>query len=358
MILINVHLLPNIYDETNLTGEFTVMSVRSPDIFTIAWATERVEDLSQATVGTRLLQLSFPPITSAQLARNPQTYKHRFNRVTRIERAATSGNPLRVRVTTLFPHGRLDGDTVVLSQTNTDPSIDGAYKVIPESEDALLITVPSALMSAGYRGILATDHQFVLYGVKAVVGFLASDLNGIPFEVRDVVDENNIVFSARSGFAVTTSSGGGENLRISSRLHGFRGTQTNSITRDGLAFRPINLSGGNYCFLTVPSFGMYSTMLNTGPVKDILAKLLLTDAPGNFIFNSAVAAPLVFSEGAMQRLYELDFQWVDARGDLLSFSGMEWSCTLAVTCKVQVDDRNYQSSVVFLPKSGAKPQQR
>jgi len=346
----NTFLMPNLYDDTNPQGEFDILSIRSPDVFTIDRETVRVEDDSQATVGTRLLQLTFPRITAGDIARDPAVYKRRFNRVSRIENAG----PGSVRLTTLFPHGRKTGDVICLAETNSQPLLDGTYTVVAEADDALLIDTQVSVQRPGFRGILSSDHEFVLYGATAVGGFLAADLNDINFRVRDVIDENNIVFSAKSGFATTTTTGGGENLRISSRLHGFRGTQTNSISRDGLAFRPINLSGGTYCFLTVPTFGRYSTMLNTGTVKNILAKLLLTDAPGNFIFNSYVTAPLVFSDGAMQRLYDLDFQWVDSRGDQLTFSGMEWSCTLAVTCRVQVDDRNYQSSVVMLPRTGAR----
>jgi len=348
--LYNSYLLPNIYDDLNPNGEFEVANVLSPDVFSLDRETFRVEDISQATIGTQLIQMTFPPITPGVLARDPLVYKQRFNRITRLENAS----PGLVRLTTLFPHGRKDTDVVVLSETNSVPSLDGPHVVQVEDTDALLISGP-ALTASGYKGRLATDHDFVLYGVREVGGFLSTDLNGIAFSVREVIDENNIVFSVRSGFAITTTSGGGDAVRITSRLHGFRGTQTNTVSRDGLAFQPINLAGGTYCFLTVPTFGKYSTMLNTGSVKNILAKLLLTDAPGNFIFNSYVAAPFVLSDGAMQRLYELDFQWLDMYGDHLTFAGMEWSCTLAVTCKVQVDDRNYQSSVVFLANPKVAP---
>ena len=90
-------------------------------------------------------------------------------------------------------------------------------------------------------------------------------------------------------------------------------------------------------------------MLFTGGVKNIFAKLLLTDAPGNFIFNSAVASPLRFTPSPLQRLQEIDFLWVDRYGYTLTFAGLEWSCTIAITCRVQQDDRNYQPSVVVLP---------
>lgn len=350
--LYNTHLLPNIYDENNPEGVFDVIQIVSPDVFAINWETLAVVSVSTAYIGTRIIQLTFPTITPAYLELFPGAWKKRFNRVTRIEAipSLTPGLPvLLARVTTLFSHGLQTGDTVTLAKTNSFPVIDGSYIVTFLEDDAFQISLEEPLIATGYRGVIGFDHGFRLYGAKAVGGFRASDINGFSFNVREIIDENNILFTVKSGFSSTSVTGGGGNLRIGSKIHGFAGVQKNTISRDERPYRPVNLAGSNYCFLTVPSFGRFSGMLYTGGVKNIFAKLLLTDAPGNFIFNSAVASPLRFVPSPLQRLQEIDFSWVDRYGYTLTFAGLEWSCTIAVTCKVQQDDRNYQSSVVILP---------
>jgi hypothetical protein len=347
--LIDVYLKPNIYTDLNPEGIFDVLQVLSPDVFTIDWYSYEVVNVTRGCVGTQIMQLTFPPLDLEKAAANPLLWKKRFNRITKIDEWAPPGwADLGVRFTTLFPHGRRAGDSVNVSGTNCVPIMDGVHVVQYADEDTMVVSGP-ALNREGYKGILADDYSFTLYGVDATGGFTSADINGRNFIVRDVIDENNFTFSTNSGFAVSSTSGGGRAVRISSKIHGFRPTQTNGLGSIGLAFRPVNLAGNTYCFLTLPMFGRHSTMLYTGPVKNILAKLLLTDTPGNFIFNSAVASPMVFDGGALQRMNELDFLWVDPFGDTLSFSGMEWSCTLAITCKTQTDDRNYQSSVVMLP---------
>ena len=348
--LYNTDLLPNIYDANNPDGEFDVIQISSPDVFAIDWETVSVVSVGTAYVGTRIMQLTFPTITPDYLEEYPGAYQKRFNRVTRIE-PIPSVNPavFLARITTLFSHGLHTGDQVTLGATNSVPSADGNYTVTFLEDDAFQVSLAGPISAIGYRGTIGLNHEFRLYGAKAMGGFQASDINGMPFKVRDIIDENNILFTLRSGFSSSAMTGGGENLRISSALHGFAGTQTNSVSRDERPFRPVNLAGSNYCFLTVPSFGRFSSMLYTGVVKNIFAKLLLTDAPGNFIFNSAVATPLRFQPGVLQRLQEIDFAWVDRYGDTLTFAGLEWSCTIAVTCKVQLDNRNYQPSVIILP---------
>ena len=351
--LYNTHLLPNIYDENNPDGVFDVIQIVSPDVFAIDWETFSVVSVSTAYIGTRIMQLTFPTITPAYLELFPSAFRKRFNRVTRIESMPV--DPLLVfpvypiRVTTLFSHGLRTDETVSLGETNSTPAVDGSYVATYLEDDAFQINLTEPLSATGFRGTIGLDHEFRLYNAKAVGGFRASDINAVPLKVREIIDENNVLFTVKSGFSSSSVSGGGENLRISSKIHGFAGVQKNSISRDERPYRPVNLAGSNYCFLTVPTFGRFSGMLFTGGVKNIFAKLLLTDAPGNFIFNSAVASPLRFTPSPLQRLQEIDFLWVDRYGYTLTFAGLEWSCTIAITCRVQQDDRNYQPSVVVLP---------
>ena len=122
------------------------------------------------------------------------------------------------------------------------PNIDGDYTVKPVDGDSFIISSadmsnPLTITTPGFAG--SFDYVFYLYNVTPFGGFTANDLNGVPFEVRDIIDADNFTFTGRYGFSKFGETGGGDAIRINSKLHGWRGTQDNSP--GGTLYKPIRL---------------------------------------------------------------------------------------------------------------------
>jgi hypothetical protein len=126
-------------------------------------------------------------------------------------------------------------------------------------------------------------------------------------------------------YATFTESGGGTNVYISSNYHGFNGVQQN--TKNSLLNRSINLEGENYSFLTCPQL---ATMMNTGTVKDIFARITLDQSPGYVCFNF-LSNPKNFDTVPLEKLTELEFGVVNYDSTLYEFNDLDFSMTLEIT---------------------------
>lgn len=89
----------------------------------------------------------------------------------------------------------------------------------------------------------------------------------------------------------------------------------------------INLSGENYFFITSQ---ILKNMEDTGGVNNVFAKILLTDVPGNYIFNSFVKDDLIF-ENPIARLSKIRFQCKTHDGNLVDFNNIDHSFCLELT---------------------------
>lgn len=334
IFLNNFHVSPSVYENDRYKGIFQVYAVPSPDVFTIRYFIEHVSDVTNAFVGTQTFSMYYPG--------------HGFNRITDIQQIG----PNLVQITTLFDHGFDEKSTVRLSKTNCSPNVDGFYKVTPIDSDSFAIssadpTNALTLIRPGFRGILTSDHVFYLYNVKPVGGFTASDLNNVPFTIREIIDADNFTFSGNYGFSKYAETGGGPDVRINSKLHGWRGTQSN--TMNGELYKPIKLSGDNYAFMCIPGLNSDS-ISNSGPVKDIFAKVFISAVPGVTIFNEFDASPIDFPR-PIPLLNELRFVITSPDNHAISFGGLDYSFGLEVTEMVQVDENNEQNSTRLAPPS-------
>ncbi|KAJ3011266.1 UNVERIFIED_CONTAM: hypothetical protein HDU68_001764, partial [Siphonaria sp. JEL0065] len=101
--------------------------------------------------------------------------------------------------------------------------------------------------------------------------------------------------------------GGGRYLRITSDIYGWNTPQTNlvptyttnyfdntqpnpNLQQDLILkpspYKPIALCGDNYLFLCTPNLFTDETAISTtSNVKDVFAKVFLTDLPGTVLFN-------------------------------------------------------------------------
>ncbi len=267
---------------------------------------------------------------------------HNFNKIVSIQN--TTGTPSNqtygnlIAIQTQLPHNFTNNQLVRFTQTNTTPIIDDGYYVNVINEDTITIPYSFPLISPGTSGIVGFDQKFYLYDAINVGGISESNINSKQFIVRDIVDENTFTFYNSGSFATSIETGGGGNLYISSLIHGFNGQQTN--TKNNILNRSINLQGENYSFLCSPQL---STMLNTGQVKNIFARISLSESPGSMVFTY-LSNPKSFDTVPLNSLEELEFSILNYDGTFYEFNDLDYSFTLEIT-EVQdvIDNFNFSS---------------
>ena len=326
-------LLNNVVSTPILSLPYTITSILDSTSFLIP---VYLESLDQSTfnnqtayISTGLVTLSFP--------------NHGFNNIVAISNATiftqsignTIYNVQPITITTLLPHNLTVGNIIRLSKTNTTPNIDGGgyvvysinsndtFTIIKSSNPSItfdpLTNIPSVL-----TGIIGLNHDFYLYNVEEVGGISKILINGVPFTVRDIIDENTFTFIIPNAYATTSDTGGGNNVYTSSLYHGFNGIQTN--TKNNILTRSINLQGEDYCFLTCPQL---DTMLNTGSVQNIFARISLDQPPGYVCFKF-LSNPKHFNIIPLDKLSELEFSVVNYNNTLYDFNDLDFSFTLEI----------------------------
>jgi hypothetical protein len=305
----NILTLPSVVDKNS--GIHEVYSIPNSTSFTINYKTTSFDpttiDNGTAYVGTRIVTISFP--------------YHGFNTIISI----TNSGAGILQLITQLPHNLSNGDKIRIGSSNCIPSIDdGGYEVTVLSSDTFTIPFVPALSAPGTFGILGMSNDFYLYGATELGGLTSEDLTSNLHSVRDILDEHTITFNA-DNYASSTAKGGGGNVFISSLKHGFNGTQNN--TKNSLLNRSINLEGENYAFLCCPQL---ATMMNTGSVKDIFARITLDQSPGSMVFTY-LSNPKEFDTVPLDKLSELEFSVLNWNNTLFDFNDLDYSFVLEIT---------------------------
>jgi hypothetical protein len=295
-----------------IPSSLTISAVESDTSFLIPYSFSSVDTQNinngTAIIGTGIIKVSFPA--------------HGFNQIVNV----SSGGSGQVIIQTKVAHGFSTGSSIRLSGTNTTPSLDGFYtSIVYLSPDTFSITSTLPTIPANLVGILGLSNNFYLYAAETLGGIQALNINNIQFTVRDIIDSDNFTFYIPEVYATFTESGGGTNVYISSNYHGFNGVQQN--TKNSLLNRSINLEGENYSFLTCPQL---ATMMNTGTVKDIFARITLDQSPGYVCFNF-LSNPKNFDTVPLEKLTELEFGVVNYDSTLYEFNDLDFSMTLEIT---------------------------
>lgn len=304
----NLVTVPSLYDAGSV---FSVYAIPDADhiVFNVPTTSYETRSLSIAYVGTGIVTISFP--------------SHGFNTLVSITNGQNAGD---VVVQTTVPHGLTSGQQVRVMGTNSTPAIDGGKYVVDVSgPDTFSFDFGRVLTEDGTSGVLGMNNEFYLYGAAEVGGISSRYINNNKFVVREVLDEDTFTFVIPDVYATSTQRGGGENVYISSLKHGFSGSQTN--TKNSLLNRSINLEGENYTFLTCPQL---DTMMNTGSVKDVFARITLDQSPGSVVF-SFLSNPKVFDAVPLNQLNELEFSVKNYDGSFYEFNDLDYSFVLEIT---------------------------
>ncbi len=297
---------------------YTIFSVPDSDSFVINISTSDIEQASIATtlIGTELMNVNFP--------------SHGFNQIVDIQ-AATGG---KAAVTTLLPHGLTPGSEVILNSTDSTPSINGLRIVLDQpTDDTFTVFVNGTDMSTsltvdGTSGVIGNSLSFQLYNSIGLGNVIATDINNRVFTIDRIEDADNFLFILPNMNTTDNTSGGGTYVSISSDLHGFSGVQTNTDADNNLV-RPLTLSGDSYVFLCLRDLGC---IVNTGPVDDIFAKILLDKPPGDLLFNTYVPGPgKIFDEMLLTSLTTLGVSVRTHANAAFDFNNVNFSFTLEIT---------------------------
>ncbi|NBP13182.1 hypothetical protein EBU95_02155 [bacterium] len=295
-----------------------VHAVPSPTTFIVNSSITTFDQISVnnglAYVGTGLITVTFPD--------------HNFNKIIQITNVGLN----LVRVQTQLPHGYIAGDKVRVSGTDSVPTLDGGYTIQSATSDTFTIPFGTTLTQAGTTGVLRYHQDFYVYSATKVGEIETTQLNNVLFTVRDIIDKDTFTFYNNGAQARLAEKGGGNNVFISSLVHGFNGIQTN--TKNDLLNRSINLQGENYAFLCCPQL---STMMNTGKVNDIFARVTLDQSPGNMVF-SFLSNPKEFTTIPLDTLNELEFSIVNYDGSYYEFNDLDYSFTLEITEQIDVTE--------------------
>jgi hypothetical protein len=348
MIRGNRIMINNLKCTPQLTSEIIIQSVPTSTTFLIDILLSNI-DLQNSInpyIGTGLISASFP--------------SHNFNTIINIQNGPiydiVDGSGITVPIqsiiiTTLNDHNLNEGSVIRLTgtgqttvvdpvtqqsiTTGVSPSLDGGgYIVNAINTDDTFTLVKVAGTSSSFTvitpspiitGIIGLNNDFYLYDVDDIGGIPKTMLNNIRFSIRDIIDENTFTFIAPSVYAITSESGGGSNIYISSLKHGFNGIQTN--TKNGILTRSINLQGEDYCFISCPQL---DTMLNTGGVKNIFSRISLDQPPGYVCFKY-LSNPKHFNTMPLDKLSDLDFSVVNYNSSLYDFNDLDFSFTLQIT---------------------------
>lgn len=173
---------------------------------------------------------------------------------------------------------------------------------------------------------LSTGNVIRLYRAVEISGIHADDINNKALTIRVINSDN---YEADFGVYATSRvlGGGGTNLRISSRLHGFSEKQTN--TSDGTNLnRSISLEGLNYVLMTSP--GLDTVLTTNGSIKDVFAKILLLNPPGTMQFNSFISNAKIFHQDLLPELFEMEFSILAPDGTYFQFNDIDYSFSLEI----------------------------
>lgn len=310
--------IPHLFDR----GGLTITYVDS-DTFDIDIKLDSIDmstvNTSESFIGKNIVEILFS--------------NHNFNKIIYIENYpfVDSGTTWRFKkIKTLLPHGLVNGSKVRIMQTGIT-GLDGGYTIETTSEnDEFIIKSdgpPYSNLPDGISetGIIGMSNDFYLYGCESVGGINVNGLNNKLLTIKDIIDENHFTFEVDNQFASVAEKGGGSNIFISSLKHGFNGTQDN--TKNNVLNRSINLEGENYVFLCCPQL---STMMNTGIVKDVFARITLDQSPGAVVF-SYLSNPKEFTEVPLAQLNELEFSVRNYNDSFYDFFDLDYSFTLEIT---------------------------
>lgn len=275
---------------------------------------------------TRFNDLTFTNIAIATTQFRVSLAHHGFNQISLV----TVDDATRTVVVQLFlDHDLQLNDTFMLCKTNTIPPIDGRHVVLNRTSDTVTFAYPEDAVSIRVpvlvSGFIGFDTQLHLNHIQNQA------FESITFEIRLVIDKHTLLLGAPGFYGTGTSLAfGGDEVFVSSMMHGFRGVQTN--TRLGRVLRSINLDGENYTYLVSPQL---ATLINTSGVDNVFAQIILDQAPGYVCFKF-VSVPKTYELESRANMENVRFSVVNRNNEPYEFNDLDFSFMLEIQERVDI----------------------
>lgn len=295
----------------------SVSEVIDNDNFTIDFTTTYADtsNLNSVLVSTNIVNLNFP--------------NHGFNNIISITNAGLD----TVQCITYLTHSYQTGDYIWISNSNSVPPIDIYTSITVINPISFTFSFPGGLSASGNYGFIGITDNFSLYNIRSyqdgTIGGISPDdyINGQILRINKIVDSDNFNFIVPGAFSNFIQIGGGDEVKISSYLHGFNGTQKNQNSNTTVT-RPISLSGVDYIYLCSPQ--MQGTIENNSGVKDAFAIIHLNQPPNSIIFNSFIDNPKIYYDSPLPVLDKMQFIVRNPDGTLFDFNNIDYSINLEI----------------------------
>jgi hypothetical protein len=184
---------------------------------------------------------------------------------------------------------------------------------------------------------------------------VSTDINNLEHTIT-VIDSNSYKFTVVSTALNNASNKGGKTIQIlkpkkisllfsqsntSFSLFGFDNSDTifaTNLTGTNL----VDLSGDDYFYMCSPQLS--DTVKDDGQVRDIFAKILLNQAPGNILYDTYVSNPKVFYDTPLKFIDKIEFIFREPNNNLFFMNNLEHSFSLRIDEVIEIiENTNFSS---------------
>lgn len=172
-------------------------------------------------------------------------------------------------------------------------------------------------------------------------GFIVSDVDTSKMQFQIKIPKSMLPLNPEIISNVSCS-------HLALRKRFFESVTSNVIGKFGEAFmkevdKPYTIQE-KVMFLQCPTLKTIQTTEKSN-LQNVFAKILLPGKSGQYVFNTFVTTPTVFHEHPLRELHELEFQFVNQRGETIDFNELDHSITLEIVEAVErLDSLNMQMS--------------
>ena len=222
-------------------------------------------------------------------------------------------------------------------------------KVFSVSQDSNIITVTH--INHGF----STGQIIKILNATNADTIVSTDINNKEHTIT-VIGSNSYRFTVASTAQRTATGKGGKTIQIlkpqsykllfsqvntASLLFGF--TETDTIfSTEHIGTLLVDLSGDDYFYMCSPQLS--DTVIDDGYVKDIFAKILLNQAPGNILYDTYVSNPKIYYDTPLKFIDRIEFIFKQPNNTLFFMNNLEHSFSLRIDEVIEIiENTNFSS---------------
>jgi hypothetical protein len=217
------------------------------------------------------------------------------------------------------------------------------------SQDSNILTV-----THNNHGFLSGQVIKILNSSNADT-IVSTDINELE-HIITVIDSNTYQFTVNSTSQRTSTARGGKTVQVlkphnfkllfseantAFKLFGFIDQDTDfAVEHTGTEL--VDLSGDDYFYMCSPQLS--DTVKDDGTVKDIYAKILLNQSPGNILYDTFVSNPKIFFDTPLKFLDRIEFIFREPNNNLFFMNNLNHSFSLRIDEVIEIiENTNFSS---------------